>query len=161
MRDRHVDVWRNYVHMIWLNRCVLPRLGYPHVRGFGQQLGQDARVRRIQMLNEHESHPGIARQRPKQLRECFQAAGRSSDRDNRKGTIFIGRSRNLFHVRFLSGFGLWRRRFRSLAPERALDARLRGAKHEADSCSAGLLFKLIPQLEGIVGAMRQTKRMAV
>ena len=43
-----------------------------HLAGIGEQLRQMALVTRIQVLNEHEGHTGIARQMAEQFRECLQ-----------------------------------------------------------------------------------------
>jgi len=51
-------------------------------RGAGEQFGQNAFVRGIEVLNEYVRESGVGRELAEQLRECVEAARRRSNRDN-------------------------------------------------------------------------------
>ena len=79
-----VRVGRDDVDVVRLDAHAVLGLADRHRRRLGQRLGEEARVRRIEVLDEHERHPGVGRERAEQLRERLEPAGRGADADDGK-----------------------------------------------------------------------------
>ncbi len=73
---------RNHVDMVGLNASLAGHFGDGHFAFLGKQFRQMAVVLRIEVLNQHECHAGIARQVAEQLRECLQSASGGAYTDN-------------------------------------------------------------------------------
>jgi len=73
--DRQAGVGWNHVHMIRLHGRLVGRLGDAHARRLTQQLGEDARVVRVQVLDEHERHTAVGGHAREELLKRVQAAG--------------------------------------------------------------------------------------
>jgi hypothetical protein len=82
--NRHRTVRRDYVHMIRLHAHSVLHLRHLHRRFFRQQFRQETLVLGVQVLDDHEGHPGIRRQVPQQVCKRFDPSGRSSDRHNQQ-----------------------------------------------------------------------------
>jgi hypothetical protein len=85
--DRHGGVGGDDVDVIGHNPKPLARPDDRHVGGAGQEIGQPALVARIEVLHEHEGHPGARRQMGEELREGLEAPGGSADPDDGKGAF--------------------------------------------------------------------------
>ena len=83
--DGHADVRRHDVHTAGLDAHAVRRLDDRHPGRSGQDLGQDARVLRVEVLDQHEAHRRLDRQMGQQLRECLQPARGGPDAGDRKG----------------------------------------------------------------------------
>src|SRR5579863_6977946 len=62
VQDPDVGVGRNDIDVIGLDALAILGLAHRHCRRFGQRLGEQAWVRGIEVLNEHEGHSRVARQ---------------------------------------------------------------------------------------------------
>ncbi len=82
--DCQVGVRRDHVDVIRLDPHVVARLADRHARALREQAGEDAVVRRVQMLDQHVSHAEVRREMVEELVEGFEAAGRSADADDRE-----------------------------------------------------------------------------
>jgi hypothetical protein len=80
----------------------LARLDDRHVGGAGQEISQPALVARIEVLHEHEGHPGARRQMGEELGEGLEAPGGSADPDDGERAFLPG-------LVFGQGLGLIRR----------------------------------------------------
>ena len=85
--DGDVVLPRRDVDVVGLDRRVLLDLGDRHPASLGQQLGQDAFVVGVEVLHEHVGHAGVDRQRPQELSECVQPAGRGPHADDGEGIL--------------------------------------------------------------------------
>ena len=75
---------RDDVDVIGFDRKPVARLDDRHAGGAGQEIGQPALVAGIEVLHEHEGHPGLRRQIGQELGEGLQAPGGSADPDDGK-----------------------------------------------------------------------------
>ncbi len=57
--DRHVSVRGDHVDVVRLHAQVIGHGDDGHSRGFGQDIGQPALVRGVQVLDEHEGHARV------------------------------------------------------------------------------------------------------
>src|SRR5262249_28915315 len=86
-RYGHGGVRRNHIEVVLLQRHAVGHLPYPHRRLFGKQLGQDAVVSRIQVLNEDEGHPGGGGQGSDELAKSLNPAGRGADGNDQESVL--------------------------------------------------------------------------
>ena len=70
--------------MLALHRHPIGRLQDCHLGMAGQQLDHQARMSRIEMLNQDERHPDIGGQRVEEATECVEAARGRAKRDDQK-----------------------------------------------------------------------------
>src|SRR5215471_6344842 len=91
-RNGHGGVRRNHIDVVWLQRQTVRHLSHPHHGLFGKQLGQDAVVGRIQVLNQNESHSGGGRQSPDEFGKGFDPARRRADGNNQESVVTRRRS---------------------------------------------------------------------
>ena len=70
--------------MIGRDRKSLARFDDRHVGGPGQEIGQPALMAGVEVLHEHEGHPGLRRQTGQELGEGLEAPGGSADPDDGK-----------------------------------------------------------------------------
>ena len=70
--------------MLGLDRHPVRRLLDLERRMAGQQVDHHARMRRIEMLDQDESHAGAAGERGEQPAERVEAAGRGAEPDHRE-----------------------------------------------------------------------------
>ena len=73
-RDEHAHVGRYDVDVIWLDGHAAAHFGDRQGGRPGQQFGQGAGMRRVQVLDEHQTHAGVFRQAAEQLRKSLQSA---------------------------------------------------------------------------------------
>ena len=64
--------------MVGLDASLAFHFGDGHFARLRKQLRQMALVIRIEVLNQHECHAGVARKLAEQFRECLQPAGGGS-----------------------------------------------------------------------------------
>ncbi len=81
---RDVGVGRNDVDVVPLHGRSVRRLTDRHRRGLGQRLGQEAGVRRIEVLDQHERHAGVGRKILEELCERLQPPRRGAYSDDGK-----------------------------------------------------------------------------
>ena len=81
---RKIGVGRDDVDVIGLDRRLVGSLAHRELRIAGKNLAEHALVGGVQMLNEDHRDPAILGQRAQQFGECFQAAGRRADADDRE-----------------------------------------------------------------------------
>lgn len=86
VEQREVLVGRDGVDVIGLERGAVHGLADLQARRAPQQLGQGARVRRVEVLDDDEGEPRVLRHRPEQLLERAQTARRAADADHAKPT---------------------------------------------------------------------------
>ena len=89
IEQRHAFVRRNYIHAVWLYFKPVACLVYLHERNALQELGHDANVVRVEMLNHHEGHPAVFGHIGKELFQCFEPAGGGADTYDGKLSYFI------------------------------------------------------------------------
>ncbi len=80
--DDQVGVGRDHVDVVGGDGRFVDHLGDRHVRLAGQQLGQQAGVLGIEVLDEDVGHAGVVGQVLEELGERFEAAGRGADADD-------------------------------------------------------------------------------
>jgi hypothetical protein len=78
---------RDDVDVVGLDRLAVRGLSHRHPGRPDQQIGQHARMCRIQMLDEHEGHTGARRQMVQQTPEDIESAGRGPDPDDRENVV--------------------------------------------------------------------------
>ena len=83
IRNHHRCVGRDHVDVIGFNRHVHVYLHNRHAGIVAEEVSENTLMMRIEVLHQNESHPGVSRQIPKQLRKRFQSAG--EERDGRDG----------------------------------------------------------------------------
>ena len=130
-REQERGVRRNDVQMVGGEGHAVARFGDRHCCLPGQDLGQHAAVRRVEVLHQHERHPGRRRQLGEQLRHRLQPPGRRTDAGDREGRLRqIGRSR-VFHSPMvpLTGEGLYRRGRRILEEALLIDVKIETEFH--------------------------------
>ena len=76
--------------MIRFDRHPFHRLRHDHRRVAAQQLYQHAVMRRIEMLNKNEGHPGLGGQRGEELLAGIKATRGRTDRDDGKISRMFG-----------------------------------------------------------------------
>ncbi len=77
-RHRERGVGRYHVDMVGLRRHTVVRLHHRKSRSLGQNLGQQALVARIEMLNDNTGHTALGRQSGEQFGNRLEAARRGS-----------------------------------------------------------------------------------
>ena len=88
-RDDHVAPRRDDIDMIRLDRRFIAHLAHRHLRRPREDFHQTARMIRGEMLNDDETHSGIARQCAEQFPQSLQPARGSPHPDDWKGrTVF-------------------------------------------------------------------------
>ena len=93
-RNRHRRVRRNHIDVIALDLDPVPDLGNSHRRLLRQQIGQDAVVFWVQMLDENKRKPSINGETFHKIIGCFDPARRCSDGHHDKPFIRFIRFRN-------------------------------------------------------------------
>lgn len=101
--DHHVGVGRDHVNMVGLHLHAVADLQDWHRAAFRKQFRQQAFVLRIQVLHEHEGHPGVPAEVPQESGKRFQAAGGCTDANHR--ALFF---RLLGGLRILRALFFWR-----------------------------------------------------
>ena len=81
--DDQVGVGRDDVDVVGHDGRLVDHLGDRHVRLAPQQLGEQARVLRVEMLDQDVRHAGVAGQVLEELGEGFEATSRGTDADDR------------------------------------------------------------------------------
>ena len=82
--DRDVRVGRDHVDVVGLDGGAVRGLADRHRRGLGQRVAQEARVRGIEVLDEHERHAAVGGEVLEELGERVQPSRRGADADDRK-----------------------------------------------------------------------------
>ena len=82
--DRHVGVRGDHVDVVRLHGQMVGDREDGHRRGSGQDIGQPALVRGVQVLDQHEGHAGISGKLFQKLAEGFKTAGGGADADDRE-----------------------------------------------------------------------------
>ena len=82
LADTEVAVRRDHVDVVSLDRRVAGHLPHGHLRVLAQQLGGQALVGGIEMLDHHERHAAVGRHGPEEADEGFEAAGRGAHAHN-------------------------------------------------------------------------------
>ena len=101
--DGQIAVRRNDVHVVGFHRHAVGRLADRHGGGSRQNLGQQAVVLGVEMLNEYDGQAGVGRQIGEQVLEDLQPARGAANADHRDGCRAL-RRRFRSRVRF---FGHW------------------------------------------------------
>ncbi|MFZ0661290.1 MAG: hypothetical protein WAM66_01235 [Acidobacteriaceae bacterium] len=96
----------NDVNAIRFDRPVIHRFVNRHPGRFGQNLGEQAVMLRIEMLNQNHGYAGLRGQSAKKLLQSFESARGGSHANHEKGTRFGGRARGQFlgtrsHIRII------------------------------------------------------------
>ena len=82
--DRKIGVGGDRVNGVDLDRRAVLGRDHVHLGHLVQDLGHQALMGRVKVLDDQERHAAVGRHRGKEFLERFQAAGRSPDADNRK-----------------------------------------------------------------------------
>ncbi len=85
--ERHAGVGRDDVDVIGRDRKSLAPLDDRHAGGAGEDIRQPALMAGIEVLHQHEGHPGAGRQMGEELGEGLQAPGGRADPDDGKGAF--------------------------------------------------------------------------
>lgn len=88
MKDGHAPVRRDHLDLVRRHRHLVLRLDNGHHRGPLKDLGQHARMPRVEVGNQYESHPAVSRHFPKKLFERLQSPGRCAHPDDRECLAF-------------------------------------------------------------------------
>ena len=80
--DRHVGVRGDHVDVVRLHWQTVGDREDGHRRGSGQDIGQPALVRGVQVLDQHEGHAGVGGELFQKLAEGFKTAGGGADADD-------------------------------------------------------------------------------
>src|SRR6185369_1966034 len=104
--DLQVHGGRNDVDVVRLNGSTIASLIDRHRCDGREERGEDALVRRIEVLHEHERRAGVRRQALQQLFEGIDAAGGGADADHEEGALRDGFGLCPYALgnRFLSAF---------------------------------------------------------
>nr|WP_300442571.1 hypothetical protein [Zoogloea sp.] len=82
VKNRHVPIGRNDVHVIGLDLKLIHRLEHRHGGRALKEFGEQADMPGIEMRHQHEGHPAVCRAGPEEVFERLQPAGRRADTDN-------------------------------------------------------------------------------
>ena len=88
MIENDIEIRRQDVHLIGLDRHEVGDLHDRHGGGFHQQLSEGAGEFGAKMLDDDEAHPGIHRQASEEHGDGLETAGRSSDSDDGERFLF-------------------------------------------------------------------------
>ena len=105
--DCQIGARWNEIHVVALELHPVRRLQNLHRRVTGQQIDHHALVLWIEMLDQHEGHAAVGRQRVEELLEGVEAACRSPERNNREIHTLALRQRAPVRLRPRLA-GLWR-----------------------------------------------------
>jgi hypothetical protein len=87
VRKGHLRIRCYHVSVVHFDAVAIRRL-VNRDRGLAcEQLGEDASVRRTEMLYDYVRKRGVSRHVPKELRECFEPTGRCANPDDSYGRI--------------------------------------------------------------------------
>ncbi len=91
MQNREILVGRDHVNVVGFDLHPVPDLDDGHGGSVLQQLGQDALVGWIQVLDDHKGQTASFRHMPKKLLKRLQSASRSAQSYDGEGSLGLAR----------------------------------------------------------------------